>query len=87
MDGSPKGGDRIIRGETYAKRAWRSKTRPLTLERRLVSRACAVEEVRQEEDAHMILAHVITRYMREAVRMYMQSGQDHRVDWAILAAT
>ncbi len=45
------------------------------------------QNIEQEEDAHMILAHVITRYMREAVRMYMQSGQDHRVDWAILAAT
>jgi D-sedoheptulose 7-phosphate isomerase len=45
------------------------------------------QNIEQEEDAHMILAHVITRYMREAVRMYTQSGQDHPVDWAILAAT
>jgi len=45
------------------------------------------QNIEQEEDAHMILAHVITRHMREVVRMYMQSGQDDRVDWAILAAT
>jgi D-sedoheptulose 7-phosphate isomerase len=45
------------------------------------------QNIEQEEDAHMILAHVITRYMREVVCMYMQSGQDHHVDWAILAAT
>ncbi len=45
------------------------------------------QNIEQEEDAHMILAHVITRHMREVVRMYMQSGQDHPVDWAILAAT
>jgi D-sedoheptulose 7-phosphate isomerase len=45
------------------------------------------QNIEQEEDAHMILAHVITRHMREVARMYMQSGQDDRVDWAILAAT
>ena len=45
------------------------------------------QNIEQEEDAHMILAHVITRHMREVVRMYMLSGQDDRVDWAILAAT
>jgi hypothetical protein len=36
----------MIRGETYAKRAQRSKTSQLTLESRFVSRACVVEEVR-----------------------------------------
>jgi len=45
------------------------------------------QNIEQEEDAHLILAHVITRHMREVVRMYMQSGQDDRMDWAILAAT
>ena len=29
--------------------------------------------IEQEEDAHMILAHVITRYMREVVRSYAQT--------------
>ena len=39
----------MIRGETYAKRAWRSKTSQLTLERHLVSRAGAVEEEREAQ--------------------------------------
>src|SRR5579884_4264210 len=29
--------------------------------------------IEQEEDAHMILAHVITRHMREVVRTYVQT--------------
>ena len=29
--------------------------------------------IEQEEDAHMILAHVITRHMREVVRSYAQT--------------
>ena len=31
------------------------------------------QNIEQEEDAHMILAHVITRHMREAVRSYAQT--------------
>jgi len=31
------------------------------------------QNIEQEEDAHMILAHVITRHMREVVRSYAQS--------------
>src|SRR6266849_515852 len=31
------------------------------------------QNIEQEEDAHMILAHVITRHMREAVRSYAES--------------
>ena len=30
------------------------------------------QNIEQEEDAHMILAHVITRHMREVVRSYAQ---------------
>ena len=30
------------------------------------------QNIEQEEDAHMILAHVITRHMREVVRQYVQ---------------
>jgi D-sedoheptulose 7-phosphate isomerase len=30
------------------------------------------QNIEQEEDAHLILAHVITRYMREVVRFYAQ---------------
>lgn len=29
--------------------------------------------IEQEEDAHMILSHVITRHMREVVRTYAQT--------------
>ena len=31
------------------------------------------QNIEQEEDAHMILAHVITRHMREVVRSYAQT--------------
>ena len=31
------------------------------------------QNIEQEEDAHMILAHVITRHMREVVRSYAQA--------------
>ena len=31
------------------------------------------QNIEQEEDAHMILAHVITRHMREVVRTYAES--------------
>ncbi len=31
------------------------------------------QNIEQEEDAHMILAHVITRHMREVVRSYAAS--------------
>jgi len=31
------------------------------------------QNIEQEEDAHMILAHVITRHMREVVRSYASS--------------
>ncbi|MHB8599965.1 MAG: D-sedoheptulose-7-phosphate isomerase [Ktedonobacteraceae bacterium] len=31
------------------------------------------QNIEQEEDAHMILAHMITRHMREVVRSYAQS--------------
>jgi D-sedoheptulose 7-phosphate isomerase len=31
------------------------------------------QNIEQEEDAHLILAHVITRYMRQTVRSYAQS--------------
>ena len=31
------------------------------------------QNIEQEEDAHMILAHVITRHMREVVRTYAQT--------------
>ena len=31
------------------------------------------QNIEQEEDAHMILAHVITRYMRQVVRLYTQN--------------
>ncbi len=31
------------------------------------------QNIEQEEDAHMILAHMITRHMREVVRFYAQS--------------
>src|SRR6202140_5079429 len=31
------------------------------------------QNIEQEEDAHMILAHVITRHMREVVRSYAES--------------
>jgi len=31
------------------------------------------QNIEQEEDAHMILAHVITRYMREVVRSYAEA--------------
>lgn len=31
------------------------------------------QNIEQEEDAHMILAHVITRHMREVIRSYAQS--------------
>src|SRR5712691_5807958 len=31
------------------------------------------QNIEQEEDAHMILAHVITRHMREVVRLYAAS--------------
>jgi len=31
------------------------------------------QNIEQEEDAHMILAHVITRHMRDVVRSYAQS--------------
>ncbi len=31
------------------------------------------QNIEQEEDAHMILAHIITRHMREVVRSYAQS--------------
>ncbi|HLH60510.1 MAG TPA: SIS domain-containing protein [Ktedonobacteraceae bacterium] len=31
------------------------------------------QNIEQEEDAHMILAHVITRHMREVVRVYAQT--------------
>ena len=31
------------------------------------------QNIEQEEDAHMILAHVITRHMREVVRAYAQA--------------
>lgn len=31
------------------------------------------QNIEQEEDAHMILAHIITRHMREVVRNYAQS--------------
>jgi D-sedoheptulose 7-phosphate isomerase len=31
------------------------------------------QNIEQEEDAHMILAHVITRHMREVIRTYAQS--------------
>ena len=30
------------------------------------------QNIEQEEDAHLILAHIITRYMREVVRSYAQ---------------
>ena len=30
------------------------------------------QNIEQEEDAHMILAHIITRHMREVVRSYAQ---------------
>lgn len=33
----------------------------------------AGQNIEQEEDAHMILAHVITRHMREVVRSYAQA--------------
>ena len=33
----------------------------------------AGQNIEQEEDAHMILAHVITRHMREVVRSYAQT--------------
>ena len=32
--------------------------------------------IEQEEDAHMIMAHVITRHMRQVVHRYAQSGPD-----------
>lgn len=32
------------------------------------------QNIEQEEDAHMILAHVITRHMRDVVRSYSQSS-------------
>ena len=35
------------------------------------------QNIEQEEDAHMILAHVITRHMREVVREYMQTRKDN----------
>ena len=31
------------------------------------------QNIEQEEDAHMILAHVVTRHMREVVRLYAQA--------------
>ena len=31
------------------------------------------QNIEQEEDAHMILAHVITRHMREVVRAYAET--------------
>ncbi len=34
------------------------------------------QNIEQEEDAHMILAHVITRHMREVAHMYVQSELD-----------
>lgn len=36
--------------------------------------------IEQEEDAHMILAHVITRHMREVVATHAQSKSDERVN-------
>jgi D-sedoheptulose 7-phosphate isomerase len=30
------------------------------------------QNIEQEEDAHLILAHIITRHMREVVRSYAQ---------------
>ena len=30
------------------------------------------QNIEQEEDAHMILAHIITRHMREVVRSHSQ---------------
>jgi D-sedoheptulose 7-phosphate isomerase len=34
------------------------------------------QNIEQEEDAHMILAHVITRYMRHVAHLYARSEQD-----------
>ncbi len=45
------------------------------------------QNIEQEEDAHMILAHVITRHMREVLHTYARLEPSDRVDWAILAAT
>lgn len=45
------------------------------------------QNIEQEEDVHMILAHVITRHMRYVVRQYAQSELGDRVNSVILAAT
>ena len=44
------------------------------------------QNIEQEEDAHMILAHIITRHMREVARMYVHSERYDPVNSAVLIA-